>query len=115
MSTIFKTNKFFIKVFESSNLNQRQFGELVFRTQPAISEHLNNVRELTYSELERYMSALGLECEINIKKDENFLNLIHELKLLEVKLIKEFSKEVDYEKKYALDKKIQAIKVLIDE
>lgn len=115
MENNFKTNKLFIKAYKSSNLTQRQFSKLVFRSQPSISDYLNNKRELIYSEFDIYMNALGMQYEIKIKKDEEFLNLIHELKLLEIKLIKEFSKEVDYKKKYALDKKIQAIKVLIDE
>lgn len=109
-----KTNDIFIKAFNNSGFSQKKFGNIVGKTQPNIFSYIHKKFEIRYSEFERYMRVLGQEYEIVLKKDRNNLELFEELKKLEVKLIKEFSMENDYEKKLSLNKKIDAIKILID-
>ena len=115
MKNNFKTNELFIKAFEQSGLNQIQFSKLINKSQPNTWAYLNNIHEIRYSEFERYMNILGQKFEIQIKEDKKNLDLIYELKKKEISLIKEFSKENEYEKKYIIQKKIEAIKILIDE
>ena len=115
MENNFKTNELFIKAFEQSGLTQSQFSRLINKSQPNIWAYLNNVHEIRYSEFERYMDILGQKFDIQIKEDKKEFDLIYELIKKEITLIKEFSKENEYEKKYILQKKIEAIKLLIDE
>jgi len=109
-----KTTEIFKKALESSGMSQSKFAKLADMTQPTIFTHLTGINEMKLSIFQKYMRVFGMEYDIVCVKDENNLDLVPLLKKLEIDLIKQFSKETDYEVKYKLDKKIEAIKILLD-
>ena len=109
-----KTTEIFKKAFESSGISQSKFARLVNLSQPSIYNQLVGTHEIKLSSFQKYMRVFGIEYDIVCVKDENNLDLVPLLKKLEIDLIKQFSKETDYEIKYKLDKKIEAVKILLD-
>ena len=110
-----KTNDIFIEAFNTSQYSQGKFAKLLSVSQPNIHAYLNKQFELRFSEFQRYMKLFDMEYDIVCIKDTNQINLFSELRKLEVKFIKDFSKEKDYELKKQLDLKIEAIKTLLKE
>jgi transcriptional regulator with XRE-family HTH domain len=109
-----KTNDIFKEALENSKISHTKFAKLVRMSQPNISEYVKDKFELRLSLFERFMKELGLEYDLVLVKDKHQYSTISDLRNLEIKLIKQFSKETDYEIKKVLDKKIEAIKVLLD-
>lgn len=109
-----KTTEIFKQSFESSEISQSKFARLMGLTQPTIFSHLTGINEIKLSLFQKYMIVFGLEYDLVCVKDENNLNSVPFLKKLEIDLIKQFSKETDYETKFKLHKKIEAVKILLD-
>lgn len=109
-----KTNDIFITAFNNSGLSQSNFAKAIGRSQPVIHCYLKKNYELRYSEFKRYMKFFGFEFDIVVKNDIQNFESKEILRKLEISLIKEFSKETDYEAKKLLDKKIEAIKIILD-
>jgi len=109
-----RTTEIFREAFENSGMSQKQFGEKVFISQPHIHHILKGNIEITLSSFKKYMKVFGMEYDIVLVKDIHHNELSMLLKKLEVDLIKKFSKEKDYDHKKLLDKKIEAVKLLLD-
>lgn len=110
------TNQKLNHVFENSGLSQIKFGKIIGFSQPHVLALLKSKNELRFSELNRIGNLFGISYDIVLKSDVNDfkMSLIEELKKLEISLIKEFSKEKDYDSKKLLEQKIDAIKTLLD-
>lgn len=114
MDLKYKTTEIFKQAFESSGISQVKFAKLVNLTQPSINAQLSGTNEIRLSSFEKYMKVFGMEYDIVCTKDKNNINAVPFLKKMEIDLIKQFSKETDYESKKLLDKKIEAVKLLLD-
>lgn len=109
-----KTNEIFKNALASSKMTHSEFAKRVNMSQPNISDYVKNKFEIRLSLFQVFMKVFGMEYDLVLVKDENQYSTISDLRNLEIKLIKEFSKETDYEAKKVLDKKIEAIKTLLD-
>jgi len=109
-----KTTEIFKEALTASKISQSAFARRVGMSQPNIHEYLKGEYEIRLSVFEMFMKELGMEYDLVLVKDKNELNALFDLRSLEIKLIKEFSKETDYEAKKILDRKIEAIKILLD-
>lgn len=109
-----KTTEIFKKALESSKMSHSEFAKIMSMSQPNISSYVKGDFEIRLSLFQRFMKVFGMEYDLVLVKDENQYSTISDLINLEIKLIKEFSKETDYEAKKVLDKKIEAIKTLLD-
>ena len=110
-----KTNDIFIETFNTFEISQGKFAKIVSVSQPNIHAYLNKQFELRFSEFQRYMKVFNMEYDIVCISDSEQIELKSELRKLEIKLIKAFSKEKDYDLKKKLDLKIDAIKTLLTE